>query len=321
MRMVLDRGAPYPLYLDIPPRSNVLVNLALEGHTERMRCLRMDSSFSAILQHRFSNLTKLAMIGDQITVFSDPWKLLDGTQFPKLRCLACTNILDSLTGTLPPHTKFPPIEELHLTTRRPQFIVGIIEKLAYKLTLLYIVILTPKSSTASDQPREMHFPRLLELTIVQPLSWARAPHWPFNARTPSLLSYNQTPAIPGHNIHRDTQTVTRLGFRLKIDLQLFPRLLEVTSLPDGIRDLMGDLEKDPQLCRDLQTIHCKYEDDIEKRVKDFNATYGRNIRCNLTESCPPFLAGPYQCASHLHRCSFLTWTIAWVEFPGKYNSE
>jgi len=73
IQLVLNRGAACPLYVDVPSKSNLHLNIALEGHTQRMRCLRMDISFYEILQHSFSNLTKLAMIGGETdTVVSDP---------------------------------------------------------------------------------------------------------------------------------------------------------------------------------------------------------------------------------------------------------
>jgi hypothetical protein len=306
IQVVLNRSVPYPLYIDAPSKSHARLTLALEGHTERIECLRMNSIFFQLLRNPFSNLTKLAVTGENTSgAIRDP-DILDGSKFPKLRCLHTNFLLDSMSEMVPPRSFFPPIEELTVSTQDPRCIAKIIEQLAPKLTLLYIVLLQPGYSAEHDEPIEILFPRLHGLTILHPPSWTDTRLWPFHARTPVLRSYGQKPVSPGHNIHEDTQTVTHLGFGGRIDFQPFPRIQEVFSQPEGIHELLDKLEEDPQRWPDVKMLHCKYQAGIIERIDAFNIKHGRNIRCIMTEPGPAFLIASFQSTWPLHCWSCLT---------------
>lgn len=289
---VVERSDPFPLKLIITEDRDAHLASLIESHTNRIRYLEVRPTLFTTPTRSLSNLTTLVVLNPRTHAYKlDPQVFLDGRWFPKLRCLHSGLNFDRIGGDFVLPTLVPPIEEIALTTRKPRVATVILERLAHRLVVLYMVSLIPTHAYASN-PVNIVFPRLHTLSIITPLP--NLCPWPFEAQTPVLYTYRQGPPRPEQgNSHRDTKTVKRLCFGGNIDLRLFPEIREVRAAPKGAEELLDFLNVKPTAFPELDIITCKREGNIEEKIRVFNHEYGRNITPDLIEEHVAYLASPY----------------------------
>ena len=284
LRILAERSAFPPLCIDARQATGAILRIGsfVDKYAERIQCLKLHISDYGVLNTPLPNLTKLAITGEGMYAKTKhlhgrlryPGDLLDGTIFPKLRCLHAGFLLDSLRNDpIPSITEavLPPIEELAISTHYPQFASHVIQRLAHNLITLHVRLGRPPVLT-HIRKTDIVFPRLRHLSIEQ----AKTPInlWPFRARTPNLSSYQQRSMCKfayfgtACNRHTDTSTAERLSFMYGIDFTFFPHVREITTNSDGIRCVLSRIRDFPL----LEKVHGAYRHEINSRwrVDTFN---------------------------------------------------
>lgn len=288
--IIIQRGAPYPVKLDILSDADFHLIPIIDTLVERIGCLKIKPDKFKITHRSFSSLTTLVLIEtfDKSVFTRNTHALLNGQLFPQLRRLYGGNIFDSIKSPLPSFPIYPPIEELGLVCRNHHLAALICQVLASQLRVLYIVALKMYDPPTA-LPIEVTFPSLKHLTLLQ---CGRKLQWNMIGHTPNLESYTQVGSSSG-NIHRDVTSVQHLKYKDEIDLKDFQRVQTITTVSLGIEGLLSNLETEPHGFPCLDAIICDFEDEMKARLEIFNSNYGRDILLKPREPTSRLLMSPY----------------------------
>lgn len=175
--------------------------------------------------------------------------------------------------------------------RRHATTIKLLQRFSNQLIDLRIQVDLPLEGHTVSEPVHLIFPQLNTLVVSPPFATFSESTftWPFIARTPMLLTYAEE-SCPIRNIHKDTQTVTRLAFSKGTDLKLFPNVQDVIGHIETMTTLIEYLESESEALPHLKRVTFPHSPIFENRLFHFNRTHERNIAANIVEQPPIYLA-------------------------------
>lgn len=247
-----ERSGRHLLHLTVPagPATAPLDYATIVGTIpQRVRCLVLTEASQSLLLESYPKLTNLSVTYPRVHI---PLRYLDGRRFPKLRYVDASFTGISWDASL--SVSLPPIVELTVRTDRHGAWLALIPQISKTLVKLHIIV-TGESLLSQTGVGEL--PRLKHLKISTECERVR--HWFFDAKTPSLISYNTIEGDGIYTINVNVGLVTHLQCWDAVTLSPYGsiRHLAVVGFHCDVEPALSIVDQiceNPTICMDLERI-------------------------------------------------------------------